>query len=214
MKCALVLTIVVLALACGDQPELLNEIVREPDTRRTLLTVEQLPPMPEFPEARRGRLVTQSAGEYDVHGSWKASAGLCQDVGVLEIYAGHPGLGNAIVLHMTDGNPLGTYPLVAAQADFPDSLAALVAVQVYQDPDAFGFQAYMGELELTTFGETVSGRFTSTLREIDINMVLHYVGVFEAIPVKPFAMNYCQTLRDSTLPPDSGGVSDSAAGEG
>jgi len=214
MKGAHWLPFAALALACGGQPELLNEIEREPDTRRTLLTVEELPPLPSYPSERRGRLVTQSAGDYDIHGAWEGRAGLCEEIGIMEIYAGLPGLGTALLLRLPDGDPLGTYPVVAADIDFPDAPAALIAVQVYQDPDAFGFQAFAGELELSAFGDRVSGRFTSTLREIGVDMFTHYVGVFEGISVEPLLADYCQAVLDSNLAPDSATVSDSASGTG
>lgn len=206
------LPIAALALACGGQPELLNDIQREPDTRRTLLTVEELPPMPSYPTPRRGRLVTQSAGDHDIHGAWEGHAGLCEEIGIMEIYAGPPGLGTALLLRMPEGNPLGIYPVVAADADFPDVPAALIAVQVFQDPEAFGFQAFTGQLELSEFGDKVSGRFASTLREISIDMLTHYVGVFDGIPVEPLSTDYCQVVRDSTLASESAAVSDSASG--
>ena len=129
----------------------------------------------------------------------------------MEIYAGPPGLGTALLVRMPEGDPLGTYPVVAADADFPAAPVALIAVQAFQSPDAFGFQAYAGELELSAFGDRVSGRFTSTLREISIDMLTHYVGVFEGLSIEPLPADYCQSVQDFTLVPDSATVSDSAS---
>ncbi len=170
--------------------------------------------MPSYPLARRGRLVTQSAGDYDIHGAWQTQAGLCEQIGIMEIYAGAAGFGTALLLRMSEGDPVGEYPVVAAAADFPAAPAALIAVQVFEDPEAFGFQAYDGVLELTKLGDEVSGRFRSTLREISIDVLTQYVGVFESIPVAPLAHDYCQALHDSTLASDSAAVADSTSAGG
>ena len=203
-----------LVLACSGQSEVPNEIDGDPDIRRLYMTVEELPPMPEYPVVRSGSFVAQSAGDYDIHGTWEGHAGLCADIGVMEIYTGQPGLGTALLLILPEGDPLGEYPIVAAEFDFPDAPAALIVVQVFAEPEAFGFQAFSGELELSAFGDRISGKFASTLREIRDDILTHYVGVFEGISVEPLATDYCQTLRDSSLVPDSAAVPDSASGGG
>ena len=206
-----VLLLAVLAVACGGQIAQESEEPSDTDAGGTRLTVEELPPMPPYPAARSGRLVTQSAGGYDIHGAWRTQAGLCDTIGIMEIYAGQPGLGTALVLRIPEGDPIGDYPVVAAAADLPAAPAALIAVQVFEDPEALGFQAYHGLLELTELDEKVSGRFTATLREIGQDLLTHYVGVFERIQVEPLGADYCRALRDSTLAPDSAAASDTAA---
>jgi hypothetical protein len=197
------LALLALVVACNEQPELLNEIPRVPDTDRTRLTAAQLPPRPSYPRPRSGKLVTISAGDYDIHGSWSTHAGICDQQGVLEIYAGPQGLGTALMLRMQSEDRLGEYPVVPAAAQFPSAPVALIAVQIFDEPDGLGFQAYDGTLELTELGDEASGRFTSTLREINLDILTHYVGVFENLPVRPLAAEYCQVLQDSTLASDS-----------
>ncbi len=136
------LVIAAIALACSDQPELTNDDEPESETRTVLLTIEELPPIPAHPSARSGQLVVLSAGDYDIHGAWEGRAGICEDLGIMEIYAGPSGLGTAMLLRIPEGNQLGRYPVVAAAADFPDAPAALIAVQVFDSPDAHGFQGY------------------------------------------------------------------------
>lgn len=203
-----------LMMACGGQGSQSDDAGIDYDTVGTLLTVEQLPAMPTYPEARGGRLVTVTAGDYDLSGIWEIDAGFCAEIGVLEIYAGPSGLRTAILLHVPEGDSLGTYPVVAAALDFPDAPAALIGVQVFENPEAFGFQAFSGELELSDFGARVSGRFNVTLREIGMDLFTHFVGVFEEVLVDPLSPDYCRVLRDSTVVPDSASVADSAIGEG
>jgi hypothetical protein len=203
-----------LMMACGGQGAQPDDAGFDYESVETRLTVEQLPPMPPFPEARAGRLVTVTAGDYDISGVWEVDAGFCAEIGVLEIYAGPSGLRTAILLHVTEGASLGTYPVVAAALDLPDAPAALIAVQVFEDPEAFGFQAFSGELELSDFGAEVSGRFNVTLREIGMDLFTHFAGVFEEIGVDPLSPDYCRVLRDSTVAPDSASVADSTVGEG
>ncbi len=214
MKAVHWLPIAGLLMACGGQGAQPDDAGIDCDTVGTRLTVEQLPPMPPFPEARAGRLVTVTAGDYDLNGVWEVDAGFCAEIGVLEIYAGPSGLRTAILLHVTEGASLGTYPVVAAALDFPDAPASLIAVQVFENPEAFGFQAFSGELELSDFGARVSGRFNVTLREIGMDLFTHFVGVFEEIMVDPLSPDYCRVMRDSTVAPDSASVADSTVGEG
>ena len=214
LRCArwLPLAGLVLVLACSGQAPP-DEARIDDDTVSTLLTVEELHLMPSYPEADRGRLVTVSAGDHDLHGTWEVRAGLCEEIGIMEIYAGPSGLGTALLLRMPEGDPLGLYPVVAADVNFPDAPVALIAVQEFSEPEAYGFQAFTGELELTTYGERVGGRFTSTLREIGIDLFTHFVGVFEDISIDPLSVDYCQAMQDSTLAPDSATVADSASAE-
>jgi hypothetical protein len=119
------------------------------------------------------------------------------------MYAGPPGFGTAVFLRMPEGDQIGDYPVVAAAEEFPEAPAALIAVQVFNEPDAFGFQAYHGSFELTELGEEASGHFACTLREISIDILAHFVGVFEDIPVRHLDAEYCQTLADSAFTSDS-----------
>ncbi len=214
MKAVQWLPLAGLMMACGGQGAQSDDAGIDYDTVGTRLTVEQLPPMPPFPEARGGRLVTVTAGDYDLSGVWEIDAGFCGEIGVLEIYAGPSGLRTAILLHVTEGDSLGTYPVVAAALDFPDAPASLIAVQVFENPEAFGFQAFSGELELSDFGARVSGRFNVTLREIGMDLFTRFVGVFEDIMIDQLSPDYCRVLRDSTVAPDSASVADSTVGEG
>ena len=68
LRCArwLPLAGLVLVLACSGQAPP-DEARIDDDTVSTLLTVEELPLMPSYPEADRGRLVTVSAGDHDLH---------------------------------------------------------------------------------------------------------------------------------------------------
>jgi hypothetical protein len=203
-----VITLLAVVLACGAGQEQQEQDTSEPKLGRTRLTVEELPPMPPYPPARRGRLVAQSAGDHDITGSWRTTAGLCDQEGTLEIYAGPQGFSTALLLYLPEEDRVGEYPVVAASAAPPDAPAALIAVQAFADPDAYGFQAYHGLLELTEFGEKVSGRFTSTLREISTDILTHYVGVFQGISLEPLPADYCRVLEDSAA------VVDSTAGDG
>ncbi len=195
------LLLAALAIACSSQPEQEAVDLGDPEIGRTRLAADELPPVPPYPQSRNGRLVTQSAGDHEIQGEWSAQAGLCDDAGIMEIYAGPPGYSTALFIRMPEGDRIGEYPIAAAATPFPSAPAALVAVQIFEDPDAYGFQGYHGLLELSEWGDEVSGRFASTLREVSIDVLTHYVGTFEGIPVKPLPQAYCDALRDSTLAP-------------
>ncbi len=196
--------------ACGGQGESEQEAPVDPVELTTPSEVDELPPRPDYPRSRRGHLVTATAGDYEIEGSWRTSAGFCEDIGVIEMYAGPDGNGVGLVMHIPESEPLGTYPVVAADVDFPEAPAALIAAQVFDDPDAYGFQAYTGEMELTEIGESVSGRFATTMREIRTDMLTHFVGVFDDIGLEALADDYCAVVRDSTIGVDSATIDSTA----
>jgi hypothetical protein len=109
-----------------------------------------------------------------------------------------------MLIRIPETDTLGEYPIVAATEELPAAPAALVAVQVFDEPDALGFQAYTGLLELTEFGNgELSGRFESTVREISTDILTHYVGVFERIALEPLTDEYCKAVADSAVADDS-----------
>ena len=66
-------------------------------------------PVPDYPEARRGRLVAVSAGSVDISGSWPGRAAICDSLGILQILAEEPGRGTLILLQMPEGNRATTW---------------------------------------------------------------------------------------------------------
>jgi len=165
-------------------------------------------PMPAYPEARRGRLVSVSAGEIELSGSWVGQAGVCDEAGFMQILAEVPGRGTLILLQMPDDR-LVSYPVMIVDAGLPPAPAAQVGVQVLEDRGTYAFQASEGEVHLDSIenGE-VSGRFATTLREISSDERVRYAGVFSRIPLTPHPQEYCDQLTAALSPPDS------AAGEG
>ena len=206
------LPLAALALACAGQPEASDGSQHTPDQERKISKVEELPPRPSYPNARRGLLVTRSAGDYEIEGAWQANAGVCEEIGIVEIYSGPPGFGIALFLRMPEGDPIGAYPVVPAAADLPDPPAALIAVQIFLERDAYGFQAYDGELELSEVGNRFGGRFAATLREVSIDMLTHFVGVFDGIPVESLPDEYCRSLSDSISASSPTASSDATSG--
>ena len=188
---------VALAAACGGEPELVRDTYQPSDSDRVLLTLAQLPSMPAYPGGRRGRLVVASAGDQEINGAFEAWAGLCETPRLLEIYATVPGTGTAILVHLPEGDPIGSYPVVPAQSGVHEIRTAQIGVQLFQEPEAYGFQALNGDFELTYLGEYASGRFAVTLQEIDHGILSRYVGVVEHAPVEVQPAEYCQKVREA-----------------
>jgi len=177
--------------------------------------VGDLPPMPDYPAGERGRLSVVSAGWQPFSGSWPADAGLCAERGVLELYGGEVGTGIAILVRFKGALAPDTFPVVVVDSLLPDAPAARIGAQLFREPEAFGFQAFSGDLEITEADGEVSGRFASTMREVRLGGLSHYVGTFEAIPVDTLAAEYCGDLASLILnAADSGEVGDSAGAVG
>ena len=164
---------------------------------RQRLTLEQLPPMPAFPAAERGRLVVTSDGDFPVQGSWLAQAGLCPATSTVELYTEDLGHGAAIVLQFADSALTGSYKVVPHDSESSDDKVALIGVQIFHDRDAFGLFAIDGEMEVLQDGRYLSGRFTSTLKELQVAVLTQFVGVFEQVRLEELSPEYCVTLSDS-----------------
>ena len=175
---------------------------------RAQATLADLPSMPTHPSGQSGQLTVTSAGDYVIEGAWEARAGVCEQLGFLELYAGVPDTGTLIVLRFGDGDPLDRYPVGVADLQLPDPPAARIGVQLLGGEDALGFQAIEGELEVSSFGGDLSGRFATTLQEIRSGILTRYVGVFDRVPVEPLSAEYCRDMIDST---ESEGESESTS---
>ncbi len=195
MRLFSLLTLCGAVAACGDEPapEPVVTGAEEPGiTRRTL---DQLPPMPAYPDSRDGYLVAVSDGDFMLDGKWPATAGVCTGIRVIELYAEDEDGGTVIVLHYPENGPTGTFPIMLVDSATPDERLALIGVQVFEERDAFGFQAIEGTAEVTTFDERISGRFASTVSDVQTDILTRYVGVFSAVRVDPLDGAYCETIR-------------------
>ncbi|UCD23834.1 MAG: hypothetical protein JSW51_12490 [Gemmatimonadota bacterium] len=215
MRVALALALMVI-VACSPtvESDASDEVDQEDEPGTTRRTLEELPPMPGYPDARDGRLVVISDGDFAINRVWDAAAGYCEK-GMLELYAEDDSSGTVVVLHFPDSIPLGEYPIVLAGPLGAESREARIGVQVFDGREAFALQAFMGSLEITEFGDRVSGRFASTLREMDADVLTRYVGVFNDVRASVFPEDYCKVLYpedDAQMEPDSSASSDSASG--
>ena len=202
-------------LGCSPLEET-DPVIQEKEPGTTRRTIEELPPMPQYPLAQTGKLVVVSDGDFSVQKSWPAQAGFCAGGMLVELYAEGDSSGTVVVLQHPESDVAGQYPVLLADSVAEHERAARIGVQVFAGTEAFGFQAFMGSLEVTGFGEKATGRFTSTLSEIGSGVLTRYVGVFHEVPVKPFSDEYCAGLQpeDPEVTTDTTTDRDSIAGAG
>jgi hypothetical protein len=151
--------------------------------------------MPDYPHASDGQLVVVSDGDFILDGKRRAVAGLCPEQRILELYAEDEAGGTAVMAQFPQGVAVGDYPIVLPDSAAVDERSARIGVQVFEERDAFGFQAFIGTLEVLSLGKRLSGRFASTVRDLQTDILTRYVGVFTDIPVETFDQDYCNTLR-------------------
>jgi hypothetical protein len=183
-------------VACSDEP--VSEAEAPPvdqEPGRTHRTLEQLPPMPAYPDTSPGQLVVVSDGDFVLDGKRKAAAGLCPEQRILELYAEDDSGGTGVMLQYPDGDAVGEYPVLLPESTLVDERSARIGVQVFEERDARGFQALGGTLEVLSLDDHLSGRFMSTVRDVQTDVLTRYVGVFSAIPVEVLEQEYCTTLR-------------------
>jgi len=162
--------------------------------------------MPGYPNAARGTLTVVRAGDYVIDHEWDADVGSCGDAFLIELYAEDETSGSAIVLQYPDGEPTGVYPIVQSDSASIDERVALIGVQVFEEDQAFGFQAIEGTLEVVSLGEVISGRFASTIKEVQSEVLTRYVGTFRDVEIAELSADYCQGLRPEPELPDGAAV--------
>jgi hypothetical protein len=210
---ALGMTVLVgLLAACGEGEPAEDTEVPEPVTvdeelsereEVSVPSVESIP-MPEYPSPRRNFLVaTGAGGEQDLSGEWEARAAICEDPAVLQVLAEQPGFGTLLLFQLPEGDRVVTYPIAFAETGAPEAPAAQVGVQLFRTGSAFAYQAAEGEIELTGFGERVSGHFGVTLREINSEKHVRFAGVFDNVVVEPLPDEQCHALKEALFPADS-----------
>jgi len=182
-------------VACGEEPVSEDEAPVGQEPGRTRRTLEQLPPMPAYPDPSSGQLVVVSDGDFVLDGRRPATAGLCPEQRILELYAEDDSGGTGVMLQYPEGDAVGEYPVLLPESTLVDERSARIGVQVFEERDARGFQALGGTLEVVSLDEHLSGRFVSTVRDVETDVLTRYVGVFSAIPVEVREQDYCTTLR-------------------
>ncbi len=201
MKPGAVPVAVLVAAACRAEVPVEEMSVLD-TTQAEARSVEELPPQPEIPVARRGHLSATSAGNFRLNGQWRAEADVCESRAVLELFGGVRGMRTLLVIHFNtergwDGRYSFTLPDSTA---LPEPPVARLAVQVFQDAEAMGFQAIEGEVDLTTTDGSVSGSFEAILRESQSHLLVWYVGSFDRIHAIPADRAHCdQLVGEETL---------------
>ncbi|UCG86221.1 MAG: hypothetical protein JSW71_20320 [Gemmatimonadota bacterium] len=186
--------------ACSAQTQSETDVPDLEVPTQTLLTLEELPPMPDYPRPRGGHLVVVSDGDFAIGKVWEVEAGACASAHEIELYAEDDSSGTIIVLYYPDGNPEGSYPIIMVDSAVVGERAALVGVQIFQQQRAFGFQAIEGSLELQAVNEELTGRFASTVQEVQDNILTRYVGVFSGVGLRELSDEYCSSLDVTPRP--------------
>jgi len=215
VKSSFLLFLICTIAGCGDPPASEVEVPPSRHVSGTQRSLEQLPPTPDYPQASDGYLVAVSDGDFVLDGKKRATAGVCSEQRILELYAEDETGGTAVMVQFPQGDAVGEYPIVLPDSALGDERSARIGVQVFEDRDAFGFQAIVGTVVVTSLGQRLSGHFASTVRDIQTNVLTRYVGVFTGIPVDILDRDYCDILRPEQIS-DTSNVdiaADSAVGQ-
>jgi hypothetical protein len=164
-----------------------------------------LPPMPSFPSPQREHLVTVSAGWRDtVDGSWRARAVICERPRALQLVAKDSVVGTIALFHLApDGDLAPEYAVTVSNRGHPPAPAVQMGVLVTGGTMARAFQAVNGTAVLEELSGVVTGRFSVTLREVDSNDSLRWVGVFLEVPVEPASATDCAAVAEPVAPSDT-----------
>ena len=193
---ALVIAMLVLGCDRSEEPADAEAAVQE-DTEAAPQT-RPLPPMPEHPPARTGRLSGRSAGGVDtVSGVWRAHATRCENPPALQVVAGDEHVGTILLYQLDSIAPVAeNYRVTSVDSGFGRSPSVQLAVQLTPDGGIRAFRAASGTATLERLDGETTGQFAVTLKEVDSLDSLRYVGVFQRVPVGPGSVEDCRTIRE------------------
>ncbi|MFQ6045093.1 MAG: hypothetical protein ACE5PT_01870 [Gemmatimonadales bacterium] len=150
--------------------------------------------VPSYPEARAGRLVMVSDGSLAVEGSWKPTAGLCDEPRSLQLIAQSENFGVIIVVELPDtGAVAGNYAMVSVEEDSVPGINARLGIQVLADGGAFAYQVTEGELVIERLDDRVTGRLAGMALEVALGAKVGLAGVFDDIPVTLLPDDQCRS---------------------
>jgi hypothetical protein len=159
--------------------------------------------MPRYPDAGIGHMGVQSAGPSgaeEIRRDWLAQAGWCETPPMLQVKAEQVAVGGTLVLLALPEQKITTYPITLVNQGLPTPPAAQIGVQVFSRLGSAAYQAMDGAVEVYAWGKTVSGRFAVTLREINRNDRLRFVGAFREIPLVKLDSAYCAPAAAGAKP--------------
>lgn len=196
MKLGALLFVLVIGCRGGpsteDDPKNSADVAEGSPAQRVVLD------MPDYPAAKGERLVTVSAGKHDLGGSWRPRAGVCSGPDLLIMRAGDGGIGVIVLLVLPEERERVTkYLAVMSGPILPEPRVSRVGVQLLAGESSFGFQASDGVVEISEIDRTLSGRFAVTLRDVDTDEAIKYVGVFQQIPIEELPGDQCRLQTGS-----------------
>jgi hypothetical protein len=119
---------------------------------------------------------------------------------MLQVRSEQVAQGGTLVLLALPENKVTTYPVTLVNEGLPTPPAAQVALQVFSRVTSTAYQAMDGAVEVYAWGKTVSGRFGITLREINRNDRIRFVGAFRDVPVTKLDSALCAPAAAGAKP--------------
>ena len=132
----LVVSLLLVTVACGDRTPPPDETAQAADLDSLEDAIEAepaLPPMPDYPRADAGQLRARAVGAFELDRGWPARAGRCANPAMVLVIAEEPGSGASVLLQLPSGGLTGLYPVkLADSAGMPLPPASQVGVQFFE----------------------------------------------------------------------------------
>ena len=153
--------------------------------------------MPEYPPKQAGRVVAQSVSE-DLEtrfvGNWPAEAGRCQEPTVIQIVARSDSAGVIVFIGPSDST-VGEYDVSVGRFDVPDTLAARVAVQLYNSRvRPLGLRGVSGTVEVRRADAVIAGRLAVRLIDDRSQDTVLMAASFD-VPLRNAPESWCSVLE-------------------
>ena len=172
-------------IAESDQLEVVDTVI---DWRTA-----ELPPYPDYPGRRGGRLSARAVGVTDFDEAWRAHAVLCAAPARLLLIAEDEEGGASMLLELPGADSLlGPYPARAEDPrDVPEPPAVDVGFQFFEELGASAYQALAGTVMVNRLDEHASGSFRLEIEHIQTTERARVSGTFDGVRVDSSAAVRC-----------------------
>jgi len=197
--------IVAFASCSAESPQIVeSDTLTVADTAINWRTAE-LPPYPNYPGRRRGRLSARAVGVTEFDDAWRAQAVRCAARARLLLVAADDEGGVSMLLELPGADSLpGAYPVHAGDPrDAPQPPAADVGFQFFEEFGASAYQASAGTVQVNRLDERVSGSFQLEIEHIQTTERARVSGTFDGVRVDSAAAVRCARAGED---PDSADV--------
>jgi hypothetical protein len=158
--------------------------------------------MPEIPTTTPGHIAMRSVAmaniDFEIDGSWEASAIHCPDSNYVHLIARAPTFGAVLIWAVPDSATAEmVYDVSPRYRGALRDSTARVGYHIFGGEQPFVFRSDSGVVSLERMDSVVTGTVEVGMGETTLREVVLMAGAFELIPVRPAREGECELLQST-----------------